>query len=378
MMKKNKILFVSNTANFSKFNQPLIKWCIDNGWQVDYCAPNDETILNCNMHYVVPIPRNPFNLNIIKSIYLLKKIIATERYDIIHCHTPVGAVVSRLAAKSLYLKHKIRVIYTAHGFHFYKGAPLKYWLFFYPIEKYLSKYTNTLITINEEDYKLAKNKFKTEKIVHIDGVGVDFTRFSPINNSEKSLLRKQYGFDDNDFILLYTAEFIPRKNHKLLFEIIPKIRQQIPNLKVILSGRGKLFDHYKTFVNDNHYEDIVIFTGYTNHINDYCRVSDLLVSTSLQEGLPISMIEAIGTGLPVVCSKIRGHVDVITNSYNGYLCSLNNPNEFADKIIELYKEEKKRKEMSKSALDVAKKYDVSIAVKKISNIYKEQLYFLSK
>lgn len=286
--------------------------------------------------------------------------------------------MSRLAAKSLYLKHKIRVIYTAHGFHFYKGAPLKYWLFFYPIEKYLSKYTNTLITINEEDYKLAKNKFKTEKIVHIDGVGVDFTRFSPINNSEKSLLRKQYGFDDNDFILLYTAEFIPRKNHKLLFEIIPKIRQQIPNLKVILSGRGKLFDHYKTFVNDNHYEDIVIFTGYTNHINDYCRVSDLLVSTSLQEGLPISMIEAIGTGLPVVCSKIRGHVDVITNSYNGYLCSLNNPNEFADKIIELYKEEKKRKEMSKSALDVAKKYDVSIAVKKISNIYKEQLYFLSK
>lgn len=139
-----KILFVSNTANFSKFNRPLMQWCTSQGWQVDYCAPDDEIINDCHKHYILPIPRNPINKNVLKCIKELSKIL--ENYDIIHYHTPVGGVIARLAAKKLWKKGKTKIIYTAHGFHFFKGALLLNWLVYYPIEKYLSKLTDIIIT----------------------------------------------------------------------------------------------------------------------------------------------------------------------------------------------------------------------------------------
>ena len=132
-----KILFVSNTANFSKFNKPYMKWCSENGWQVDYCAPDDEVVLDCDNHIVLPIPRSPFSKESLKCIKELRKILQTEQYNIIHCHTPMGAVIARLAAKKLFKQKKVKVIYTAHGFHFYKGAPMLNWLLYYPVEKYL-------------------------------------------------------------------------------------------------------------------------------------------------------------------------------------------------------------------------------------------------
>jgi glycosyltransferase EpsD len=155
-----KILFVSNTANFSKFNRPFMRWFRDQGWQVDYVSAGEEVVSGCDNQYTVCIARSPFNLNNLRAYRELKAVLVND-YDIIHCHTPMGACLARLAAR----KSRAKVIYTAHGFHFFKGAPLLNWLVFYPIEKYLSKYTDCLVTINEEDYYLANQKFKMQAAV---------------------------------------------------------------------------------------------------------------------------------------------------------------------------------------------------------------------
>jgi glycosyltransferase EpsD len=155
-----KILFVSNTANFAKFNRPFMRWFREQGWQVDYASAGEEDVPDCDNHYTIAIARSPFNLKNIKAYKELSRILANG-YDIVHCHTPMGACLARLASR----KNRARVIYTVHGFHFFKGAPLLNWLVYYPIEKYLAQFTDGLVTINKEDYNLAKRKFKIRTAV---------------------------------------------------------------------------------------------------------------------------------------------------------------------------------------------------------------------
>ena len=154
-----KVLFLSNTANFSKFNRPYMRWFKEQGWQVDYVSAGEEQVQDCDNQYSISIARSPFSLKNFRALKELKKLLSENHYDILHCHTPMGGVIGRLAAKKLWKEHKIKVIYTAHGFHFYKGAPLLNWLLYYPMEKWLAACTDVIVTINEEDYEKAKESF---------------------------------------------------------------------------------------------------------------------------------------------------------------------------------------------------------------------------
>lgn len=365
-----KILYVSNTANFSKFNLPFMKWCKEQGWQVDYCAPDDDDIEFCDKHIVLPIKRNPFHFSLCKCIYKLRQILEKNNYDIIHCHTPVASVIARLAARKLYKQGKVKIIYTAHGFHFYTGASLINWFFYYPVEKYLSKYCDVLITINDEDYQRALKKFKMKTLLKFNGIGVNPDVFYPNkDNSEKNQLRTNFGYSPEDFILIYCAEFIPRKNHQLLFEILPRLKQSIPELKVILAGKGVLLNYYKNEAKKLGIDDVIRFTGYSGSMSDLDRISNVMVFTSTQEGLSLSIVEALMTGLPVVASKIRGNTDIIEDGKNGFLCSLNNSETFLKSILKIYKQPELQKELSSYALISSKKFILDIPVFKMSEIY---------
>ena len=153
-----KVLFLSNTANFSKFDRPYMRWFKERGWQVDYCSLGEERVLDCDNQYSICIARSPFSFKNLRGLRELKKLLSENQYDILHCHTPMGGVIGRIAAKKLWKEGKIKVIYTAHGFHFYKGAPLLNWLVYFPIEWVCSFFTDTLITINQEDYTFAKKQ----------------------------------------------------------------------------------------------------------------------------------------------------------------------------------------------------------------------------
>lgn len=180
-----RILFVSNTANFSKFNRPYMRDLRARGWTVDYASPCEEEVPDCDHSYKIGIRRSPFSLNNIKAVLQVKKLLKKNGYDIIHCHTPMGGAIARLAAKRLWRQKKIKVIYTAHGFHFYKGAPLLNWLVYYPIEKHLAKFTDVLITINEEDFELAKKRFLAGEVIKMDGVGVNLEKFAPLEEKNE-------------------------------------------------------------------------------------------------------------------------------------------------------------------------------------------------
>ena len=179
-----KVLFVAKVvrSHIATFHLPYLKMFKEMGWETavaahnDYDDPRDCVIPNCDTFFDVPFERFPLSPNNVTSYRQLKKIIDAGEYDIIHCHTPVSAMITRLAALSA-RKRGTKVIYTAHGFHFFKGAPLINWLLYFPVEWFLARYTDALITINKEDYARAQ-KFAAKKVYYVPGVGIDTKKFA--------------------------------------------------------------------------------------------------------------------------------------------------------------------------------------------------------
>ena len=319
---EKRVLFTSHTANFQKFNRPFMKMLrgtLDAPYSkynignciVDYASAEEEEIFDADHSFKVDFARSPFALGKHFAAYRKMKSILKERpYDIIHTHTPVGSVITRLAA-SKYRKKGTKVIYTAHGFHFYKGAPLKNWLLWYPIEKALAKKCDLLITINDEDYTRAKNNFKT-KVVKINGVGLDTNKFDLEPSEKKKLnLRKTLGLKDNDYVIIFNGEFNPDKNHCFLLTSLAPLLKKEANVKILLIGRGSLLEETKALCRKLGIERQVVFTGYRQDIPDLLRIGDLYVSPSVREGLVVSVLEAIYCKLPVLLFDNRGHRQIL-------------------------------------------------------------------
>ena len=371
-----KVLFTSHVANFVKFNKPFMKWFQEQGWEVHYASLDEEEIPCCDRHFKVDFNRSPYSFDNVRAYFQLKKLLKQENYDLIHCHTPMGGVVTRLAAKS-FRKKGTKVLYTAHGFHFYQGAPKKNWLLYYTMERFLARYTDCIITMNEEDYRAASDpKFGAKCVKKIDGVGVDLSRFHPVSAEEKSALRREYGFRDEDFILIYVAEMIPRKNHAFLLEQMNELKQQIPTVKLILAGRGDLMEQHRAYVESLGLGSIVSFMGYRTDVDRLFQLADVDVSPSFQEGLPINLIEAMASGLPVVCSKIRGQVDLVEEGKNGFLFLLEAANageDFISKVEQVYFDGEKWASMEKKNAEVARRYAVERAVENMAGVYGEYM-----
>lgn len=212
---------------------------------------------------------------------------------------------------------------------------------------------------------------KHAQVFMLDGVGINLEKFKAVSSEEKNALRSKYKYDSGDFIILYIAEFIPRKDHGFFIKNIPELKKRIPNLKVIMPGRGVQLKEMKILAVNFEVDDIIWFPGYRKDINLLCAISDLYVTTSRQEGLPISVIEAMASGLPIVASNIRGQTDAVLPGRNGELYQLDNNADFVEKIVALYKNPMVRAEMRKNNIEDSAKYSVDIAVKKMAEIYGE-------
>lgn len=212
---------------------------------------------------------------------------------------------------------------------------------------------------------------KHAQVFMLDGVGINLEKFKAVFTEEKFSLRSKYKYDSSDFIILYIAEFIPRKDHEFFIKNIPELRKRIPNLKVIMPGRGVQLKEMKILAVNLEVDDIIWFPGYRKDINLLCAFSDLYVTTSRQEGLPISVIEAMVSGLPIVASNIRGQTDAVLPGRNGELYQLDNNSDFVEKIVALYKNPDLRAEIRKNNIEDSRKYSVDIAVKKMAAIYGE-------
>ncbi|WP_066067761.1 glycosyltransferase family 4 protein [Neobacillus soli] len=329
---QRKVLFCATVDyHFKAFHLPYLKWFKDQGWEVHVAACGDMKLPYVDKKYNIPIQRSPINKVNLKAYKELKGIIDQNQYKIIHCHTPMGGVLARLAAKNA-RKHGTKVVYTAHGFHFCKGAPLKNWLLYYPIEKVLSSLTDCLLTINQEDFNLAKkHRFKAESIKHVHGVGVNTEIFKPVNQAQKNHLRESLGYQPNEFLLFYAAEFNKNKNQKLLIESLALIKDQVQNARLLLAGEGFLLQECQELARELKVDKRVDFLGYRNDIELLLKVSDIAVASSLREGLPVNIMEAMACGLPVIANDNRGHRELIINNKNGWLIN-NNSVDFSKKM----------------------------------------------
>ena len=313
MEMKKKVLFVATVdSHIELFHLPYLKMFKDKGWEVHVATDTDKPIKYCDKKVKLPIARSPFRLGNLKAIRELRKVMQAEKYDIVHCHTPMGGVVARLAAKKM-RRQGTRVIYTAHGFHFYKGAPLHFWLMFYPVEWYLAKFTDTLITINHEDHERAQRKFsrRCRDIQYVPGVGVDEKKFEKkMTAQEKKELRRSLGLTEEDKVLIFPAELSKRKNQTWLIKTLKPVFNSDKKCHLLLPGKDSLNGKCQRLARELGIEKQVHFLGFRDDIDKLMQISDVAVSSAKQEGLPVNLIEAAFAGLPIVATDCRGNRDV--------------------------------------------------------------------
>ncbi|WP_274648610.1 glycosyltransferase family 4 protein [Paenibacillus humicola] len=366
-----KVLFCATVDyHFKAFHLPVLKWFKQCGWEVHVAASGELDLPLADLKFNLPISRSPFHSRNWKAYKQLRSIIRQQDYDLIHCHTPMGGVLARLAAREA-RKAGTKVIYTAHGFHFCKGAPLQNWLLYYPIEKLLARLTDCLITINNEDFSLAvSRRFNAGRIAHIHGVGVDTDRFQPVSLSEKLRLREDSPYSPDDQLLFCAAEFNRNKNQRVLIEAIARLKDEMPQVKLLLAGEGPMLNECRRLTAELGVAERIHFLGYRADIDKLLPMCDAAVSGSLREGLPVNVMEAMACGLPVVAARNRGHLELIIDQRNGYIANPHDAVDFSARIRLLCESAELRRRMGSESLKLVQKYNLNQVLDELCNIYK--------
>ncbi|MBR4099795.1 MAG: glycosyltransferase family 4 protein [Clostridia bacterium] len=361
-----KILFVANVTkeHILKFHIPTIKKFKDEGWTVEVASSGTEEVPYCDKKYVMPWKRSPFTFATFAGIKALKKIIDNGKYDIIYCHTPVGGLIGRIASLSARKRFDTRIVYFAHGLHFYKGAPLLNWLIYYPVEKILAKVTNSIITINEEDYNNSKNLLKVRETYLIDGIGVNINEYNSFSKeAARKKVREELNIPENANVLIYLAELIKNKNQKMLLDVLKQVQCELPDTYLVLAG----FDHnngkYQEYAKEIGVFEKVRFLGWRSDKANLYACADICTASSIREGFGINVVEALASGLQVVATKNRGHSTIIKNDVNGYLVDINDVEEMSRKICEIIK----KQSLTVVSQEELSKYDEQIVTEKIYN-----------
>lgn len=305
--------------------------------------------------------------NLMRTYRQLKKIAEKGNYDLVHTQSPIGGVLCRIAFRAA-RKKGTKVIYTAHGFHFFKGAPIQNWIIFYPIEKFCSRFNDVLITINKEDYNRAKKHFHTKNIEYIPGVGVDINRFKGccITKTDK---RKELGIPQNAFVLLSVGELSERKNHEVVIKALGEIQDS--EIYYLIAGKGPEYENYKLMAKKLGLSDRLILLGGRTDVDELCVAADVFVHPSIREGLEIAPLEGMAAGLPLISSYVNGIKDYTENGITG-VC-VENPksvSEMMSAIIKMKKDTSFREECGQRNLDIVEKFSLDESKFTMDEIYR--------
>lgn len=328
---------VPHVINLSKHGFDVEIACSDVGGRV----PEIREKLNGYVKtiHIVQLVRSPASLQNIKGYQDMKKVIEKGRYDIIWTNEPVMGVVTRLAARKA-RKNGTKVIYMVHGFHFYKGAPKLNWLIYYPIEKYVSRFCDEIVTINKEDYRRAE-KMHASSVKYIHGIGVDTERLQ--KKERQNSIREELGLKKEDFLILSIGELSKRKNHQVIIKALGQIKNK--RIHYLICGKGDLLKKLQDLAKIQGVKKNVHFLGYRDDVVDICSQVDLFILPSLHEGLSVASLEAMYCGLPVVISNIRGVHDYLIDGKNGFICDTQDVNAYVSAIKKMLKDVKLREQM---------------------------------
>ena len=319
-------------------------------------------------YHHVQIPRSIWKIHSILTAWKqVRQLCDENRYDIIHCHSPIGGVIARLAARKL-RKQGSKVIYTAHGFHFFRGAPVKNWLLFYPAEKLCARMTDVLITINREDYVLAKQKLKAKKVVCIPGIGLDTQKFTPTGYDTRPL-RRELGLGETDRVILSVGELSRRKNHAVILRALAQLPQR--NIKYVICGIGPEEEALRRLSESLGVSQQLLLLGYRRDIAQLLNLADIYAFPSLQEGLPVALMEAMAMGKAVICSRIRGNTDLIAHGEGGFLADPADVSAYAEAIAQLLSDDELRRRMGSINREKIRGFDRAVVDAQMDTIYRE-------
>lgn len=375
---KKALMNASVASMIYKFNMNNIKILESLGYQVDVaCNFGEENPIskqeiqdfrNKLKEQEIPFfetscPRSIFDIvKMIHTYKQLKKLADKEHYDLVHTQSPIGGVLCRLAFRKA-RKKGTKVIYQAHGFHFYKGAPLANWFIYYPIEKFCAKFTDVLITINQEDYELAKRKMKAKKIEYLPGVGIDLSKFKehPIDTRMK---REEVDIPQNAVWILAVGELIPRKNHENLIRAVARTEK----IYLTIAGKGELQEYLSELISELKIIDRIKLIGFRTDISELCEACDIFAFPSFQEGLPVALMEAMASQKPVICSRVRGNTDLIDENQGGFFFEPNDVNDIYQSIKKIGISD--LKEFGNYNYQKIKQFDLQMVLEQTKKIYR--------
>nr|WP_255294862.1 glycosyltransferase family 4 protein [Bacillus sp. AFS041924] len=358
---------LSRTIN--AFLVPHIKKLIKAGNTVD-CACSIDMEINRTLKnegvriFDIPFKRNPLHPINIKALMKLIKIQEEFDYDIVHVHTPIAALYGRLLKVKF---PKLKTIYTVHGFHFYKGAPIVNWGIYYPIERFMVNFTDKMITMNSEDYERAQ-KFKVKETYKLNGVGLELDIYNP-SLVEKNEIRSRLNLDKDDFVVLMIAEINQNKNHKQVINAIEILKNKEIDIKLICAGDGPLLLNLEKDIIERGLKENIQLLGFRNDINELILACDVGILTSFREGLPRNIMELMACKKPVIGTNIRGVKDLVIDSVNGFLVNVNDAEETAKKIEVLFNKRDLLNNMGSNAYEFILDYDVEHVIEDLIEVY---------
>lgn len=385
-----RVLFVTTISGFlPQFEKNDVKLLKQMGCQIHYASnftnpiyAFDKTELEKNevaLHQI-DIEKSPAKINKnIKAIKQLIKIIDENDIDIVHCHNPMGGVAARIAARAG--KRKPQVIYTAHGFHFYKGAPIMNWLLFYAAERFLARYTDIIVTINREDYIRAK-KFRLKKngeVYLIHSVGVDKEKFAP-RPELRETKRAELGIPADAFHIVTAAELNENKNQKLVIEAVAALKNKSKidadkayNIYYTICGKGPNEDKLRELIKAYGLENNVSLLGYRTDMDEILQTADVFAFPSIREGLGVAAIEALMCNVPLIAADNRGTREYVSDGNNGIVCRYDAVDEFEEAIELLYGNTAYRKRMADRCRESVKKFTIEEVEKTMTKVYTRAL-----
>ncbi|MBO0442877.1 glycosyltransferase family 4 protein [Vagococcus fluvialis] len=374
--KKKALVTVHLGRHFRIFGQYDYQVLKSLGYEVHIAANFTDEVDHFEdadvIKHQISFDRNPFSKSNIAAYFQLKKIFKENYFEVIQTQSPSAGVVTRLSARKERRKGS-KVFYTPHGYHFYKGSSKLRWFIFYPIEKIMGFITDVIITINKEDYDISLNRKIAKKIYQIPGVGVDDTKYFPISEIEKNIIKEKLDFPKDKLILSYIGELSIRKNQMFLLESLIELNELQSNIQLMLVGTGNLEGKLKDYVKENNLVDMVSFLGYRTDVDEILKVTDIVLSSSTQEGLPVNIMESMFSGKPIIASNCRGNRDLVIDDYNGFIFEVNDKEEFSKKLLKLFSDPELRNRFGKKSLELASKYKIESVSNKMKEIYTENI-----
>ncbi len=357
-----KLLITSTDMMMIQFLVPHVKYLSEHGFHVEIACSEVGSRMEdvrealggvAKAIHTLRLERSPVNPRNLLGYRDLRKLLKKKEYDIIWTNEPVMGVVTRLAARDA-RKSGTHVVYMCHGFHFFKGAGIPSWLIYYPIERIMAHFCDSIVTINQEDYRRAKPWLPEGAVVHIDGIGVDFSRHPCF--AEREQTRESLGLTADDILLLSVGELQNRKNHAVILQALAKLND--PNLKFFICGKGELEKDLRLLAQQLKLENQFVLLGYRMDIPQIMGAADIYVHPSKREGLGLASLEAMAAGLPLVTSNIQGIPDYVENGVTGFSCDPMDVDSYADHIRILAQDRALRAEISRTNLERVRKYAI--------------------